>query len=122
MVRLSSRSGALAAAAVVSFLAACGSDSSSSEGGDCDRTAIADAVATQANEGAPARLDGDGYGCADGWAYAYADVGSGEEEITVTLVLKSSDGSWTVQDRATVCKSPGDQVPEAIYKQACESN
>jgi hypothetical protein len=119
VLRLGLTTGALIAVAAVSFLAACGSDSSSSV---CDRSAIADVVAAQAGVDAPARLDENGYGCADGWAYAYADVGTGEEEVTVTFVLKSSDGSWTVQDRATVCKSPGDEVPDAIFQEACESN
>lgn len=122
MSRIAARvAGALAAGAAACLLAACGSDSDSS-GAECDRSAIADAVSEQAGGDAPARLDEGGFGCADGWAYAYADVGSGEEEITITVVLKSSDGSWTVQDRATVCRSPGDQVPEEIYQEACESN
>jgi hypothetical protein len=40
----------------------------------------------------------------------------------VTVVLRLSDGRWRVQDRATVCRAPGDQVPEEIYDEACESN
>jgi hypothetical protein len=114
-------SGALALACATGVLSACGSDSESS-GTDCDRSAIAAAVSEQAGGDAPARLDEDGYGCAGDWAYAYADVGTGEEEVTVTVVLRLSDGRWRVQDRATVCRAPGDQVPEEIYDEACESN
>ena len=121
MFPLTLRFGALAVAIAVSFLAACGPDSGSS-GADCDASSITSAVDTHGGTGAPARLDDNGYGCEDGWAYAFAEVGAGEEEVTVTFVLKSSNGSWTVQDRASVCKSPGDQVPEAIFKDACETN
>jgi hypothetical protein len=40
----------------------------------------------------------------------------------VTFVFEFTDGAWVVQDRGTVCKAPGDQVPEAIYQDACETN
>jgi hypothetical protein len=112
---------AVTTALAVGCLTACGSDSESS-GAACDRTAIAEAVAAQGSADAPARLVEDGFGCADGWAYAYANVGEGEEDVTVTFVLQSSDGAWAVRDRETACKSPGDEVPEGIFHDACESN
>jgi hypothetical protein len=111
---------ALTTALAVGCLTACGSDSS--DEASCDRGAIADAVAGEGTADAAARLSGDGFGCADGWAYAFANVGSGDKQVTVTFVLQESDGSWSVQNRETACKAPGDEVPEPIFHDACESN
>lgn len=122
MLRLRITSAALVTAATVSLLAACGGSDSTSSGADCDRAAIAEALAAQGGVDASAKLDDGAFGCAGGWAYAFADVGEGEEEVTVTFVLQSSDGVWSVRDRSEVCNAPGDEVPDAIYKDACETN
>jgi hypothetical protein len=111
----------LAILVAVSFLPACGYRSSDADT-DCDKPAIAEALAAQGGTGGAAHLDENGFGCSGGWAYAFADVGQGDEEVTVTFVLRSDGGSWKVANRAAVCKSPGDEVPQAIYRDACATN
>ena len=63
----------------------------------------------------------DAYKCADGWAVAIANVGTGQEQVTTTLVFQAEGQFWVVQDRAKVCPEPSD-VPKAIYDLACNSN
>lgn len=63
----------------------------------------------------------DSYKCADGWAVAFANVGTGQEQITTTLVFQAEGQFWIPQDRAKVCPEPSD-VPKAIYDLACNSN
>ena len=60
--------------------------------------------------------------CSDGWAYAYINSGTGDTAYEATLVFEAEGQFWIPKDRAKVCKSPGDQVPAAIYQQACETN
>lgn len=141
-----SRIGVLAAAALISaaLLAGCGSsyDSASSSvttattgtavtsttemvGGmaTCDAAAIGKAVSDTAGDGTLAVLaEPDSFGCSDGWAYAYANVGEGEDQFTETRVFEAEGQFWIPKDRATVCTAPGNEVPEAIYKDACETN
>jgi hypothetical protein len=64
----------------------------------------------------------DSFKCADGWAYAFVNVGSGEEQYTATLVFEAEGQFWVPKDRAKVCNAPGDQVPASIYQDACETN
>lgn len=75
-------------------------------------------------QGSEGTLSSDGYGCADGWAYAFVDVGSGDEQITETAVFQAEGPFWVPQDRAAVCGSSADdsEVPEQIYTQACQTN
>jgi hypothetical protein len=136
-----SRMGGLAAAVLMSaaLLAGCGSSSDSAVSGDtaaststtemvggmttCDASAIGTAVENTSTSGAPAVLaEPDSFGCADGWAYAFANVGEGENQFTSTLVFQAEGQFWVPKDRATVCTAPGNEVPEAIYKDACETN
>ncbi len=60
--------------------------------------------------------------CADGWAYAFVNVGSGQGQITVTTVFEAEGQFRVVQDRADVRAGPGDQVPASIHQDACETN
>lgn len=113
---------AVLVAAGLVLAAGCGGSDSDSSSAACDESSISEAVTAAQDDGTTATVGSDAFGCSGGWAYAFADVGEGEEAITVTYVLESEDGSWVVQDRETVCKSPGDEVPEAIYQDACESN
>lgn len=66
--------------------------------------------------------DSSSFKCADGWAYAFINAGTGEEAITATVVFEAEGQFWIPKDRAKVCTAPGDQVPAAIYQPACETN
>ena len=66
--------------------------------------------------------DSSSFKCADGWAYAFINAGTGDEAVTGTVVFEAEGQFWIPKDRATVCKAPGDQVPAAIYEPACETN
>ncbi|MBM3635118.1 MAG: hypothetical protein FJW99_07515 [Actinobacteria bacterium] len=66
--------------------------------------------------------DSSSFKCADGWAYAFINAGTGDEAITATVVFEAEGQFWIPKDRATVCTAPGDQVPAAIYQPACETN
>lgn len=133
------RIGGLAAAALISagLLAGCGSSSDTAASGDttapvstgemvggmatCDAASITDAA--KAGEDQPVALaEPDAFKCADGWAYAFVNVGSGEEQVTVTKVFEAEGQFWIVKDRGDVCDGPGNQVPAAIYQDACQTN
>ena len=87
----------------------------------CDAASITKAA--QGADDAPVALaEPDSFKCADGWAYAFVNVGSGEEQYTATLVFEAEGQFWVPKDRAKVCNAPGDEVPAAIYKDACETN
>ncbi len=90
----------------------------------CDEASIGKAVAAAGTKSAPAVLPPDPglFKCADGWAYAYPNVGTGNEQYTVTMVFEAEGQFWIPKDRAKVCIAPGNQVPKSIYKDACESN
>jgi hypothetical protein len=62
------------------------------------------------------------HGCAGGWAFAWATVGSGQAEVGVTEVLEydATSGAWAFADRATVC-APG-LLPDEVYRLGCFSN
>ena len=90
----------------------------------CTESEISKAVEqTGSQESGEAVLaDGaDNYKCADGWAVAFANVGTGQEQITTTLVFQAEGQFWVPQDRAKVCPEPS-EVPKAIYDLACNSN
>ena len=133
------RIGGLAAAALLSaaVLAGCGSSSDSAASGDttapvstgemvggmatCDAASITDAA--KAGEDQPVELaEPNAFKCADGWAYAFVNAGSGDAQVTVTKVFEAEGQFWIVKDRGEVCTGPGDQVPSAIYKDACETS
>ena len=50
------------------------------------------------------------------------NVGTGKSQYTATLVFEAEGQFWIPQDRQKVCKSPGNQVPAAIYQDACNTN
>jgi hypothetical protein len=61
------------------------------------------------------------YKCADGWAIALVNVGSGANTYTSTLVFVGIDVKWVAQNRQEVCKSPS-PVPNRLYQLGCNSN
>lgn len=61
------------------------------------------------------------YKCANGWAVAFVNVGSGATAATTTVVWQAEGQFWVPQDRGKVCPKPS-QVPAAIYDLACNSN
>jgi hypothetical protein len=90
----------------------------------CTESEIAKAVEqTGSQDSGPAELvpGADSYKCAEGWAVAFANVGSGQEQVTSTLVFQAEGQFWIPQDRAKVCPEPS-EVPKAIYDLACNSN
>lgn len=87
----------------------------------CDAASITTA-AKSADDAPVALAEPNSFKCADGWAYAFVNVGSGEEQYTATLVFEAEGQFWVPKDRAKVCNAPGDQVPAAIYQDACETN
>ncbi len=139
-----SRIGGIAAVTLCSaaLLVGCGSFSSSSDtsaataavdttaadrdlGGmvECDQASIQAAVAATGTEGDPATLtQADSFKCADGWAYAYANAGTGNEQFTETLVFEAEGQFWIPKNREKVCIAPGNQVPKSIYQDACGTN
>lgn len=90
----------------------------------CTKSEISKAVegTSSADSGDAVLAPGaDAYKCADGWAVAFANVGTGQEQVTTTLVFQAEGQFWVVQDRAKVCPEPS-EVPSAIYDLACNSN
>ena len=89
----------------------------------CDKTTISKAVADTSTKDAPAVLaTADSFKCSDGWAYAFVNIGTGNSQYTATLVFEAEGQFWIPNERAKVCKSPGNQVPAAIYQDACNTN
>lgn len=88
----------------------------------CDKASIERAVSESGRaEGTTAALSKGGFRCADGWAVAFADVGPADAAVTETLLFEAEGQFWIPQDRGKVCTEPSD-VPQAIYKDACETN
>jgi len=89
----------------------------------CDKATISKAVEdTSTKEGPVTLATSTSFQCADGWAYAFVNVGTGTDQYTATLVFEAEGQFWIPKDRQTVCKSPGNQVPAAIYQDACNTN
>ncbi|MFM9044153.1 MAG: hypothetical protein ACKOPI_08515 [bacterium] len=93
---------------------------------DCSQGALTTAVQAWSKaqgDGQQASLPSgsDSFKCADGWAVAFPNVGSGPGEITVTAVFQAEGPVWVPQDRSKVCgkKSP---VPKSLYQDACQTN
>lgn len=76
------------------------------------------------SQGSEGTLSSAGYGCADGWAYAFVDVGPAGEEVTETAIFQAEGPYWVPQDRAAVCGSSEDdsELPGPLYAQACQTN
>ncbi len=71
----------------------------------------------------PFRLQSiDSFGCSGAWAYVWATVGSGPQEIGVTEVLRHdvASESWRFVSRQQYCH-PG-LIPDFIYRKGCFSN
>ncbi len=62
------------------------------------------------------------YACDNGWAYAWANIGSGPSEVSVTEVLhfNAVSGAWNFARRQDVCKPT--ILPREIYLKGCFSN
>ena len=68
----------------------------------CTKGSIAPAVARAGKaQGTTAKLGKPGFRCADGWAYAFADLGPSKHAIAVTFVFKSTGGAWVTKNRAS---------------------
>ena len=90
-------------------------------------TATCDAASlVEAAQGADPNVTGlddpNAFKCADGWAYASVDTGSGSDQYAVVVVFEAEGQFWVPKDRAEVCTAPGDQVPESLYQMACETD
>ena len=130
----------LAAAASATLLFGCGSDddSGTESSGDgqaivtgsakCDSDSIQEALQSwsKINGGGKATLPSGsgGFKCADGWAVAFPNVGSGEAEVTVTAVFEAEGQFWIPKDRSQVCgkNAKNSEVPSSLYKDACQTN
>jgi len=89
----------------------------------CDKASISKAVEnTSTKEGPVTLATSTSFKCADGWAYAFVNVGTGSSQYIATLVFEAEGQFWIPKDRQKVCKSPGNQVPAAIYQDACNTN
>jgi 5-methylcytosine-specific restriction endonuclease McrA len=89
----------------------------------CVRASIAPAVSKAGKaQGTTAKLSKSGFKCAGNWAYANADVGPTAHSVAVTFIFKNTGKAWTLKNRMTVCKAPGNQVPAILFKGACASN
>lgn len=102
----------------------------------CDTTGISDAIATAiAPEEVLVSLDG--AECSGDFAYAFATTGPADgnpdQQIGVTIVLRTDGSTWTVQNADAVCGTaeitdgpapyPSDAtVPEDIWQNACQTN
>lgn len=85
----------------------------------CTASAIEAGLAPLATGGVKVKLDG--FGCDQGWAYAYATLTAPSgESIDVTDVLASRNGQWVTQDRSQVCVKG--KMPNDIYNAGCTSN
>ena len=62
------------------------------------------------------------FACEDGWAYVWANIGSGPTEVSVTEVLRYDPvaGAWKFARRHDVCTPT--ILPGAIYRKGCFSN
>lgn len=93
---------------------------------ECSQGALASAVTAWGKaqgEGEQASLPSNSgsYKCADGWAVAFPNVGTGNQQITVTVVFQAEGPVWVPQDRAKVCGN-NSPVPKSLYQQACQTN
>jgi len=93
---------------------------------NCGEGALATAVEAWAKvqgDGQQASLPGGAasFKCADGWAVAFPNVGSGQGEITVTAVFQSEGPIWVPQNREKVCGKTS-PIPNSLYQDACETH
>jgi hypothetical protein len=132
---------ALASVAAAVVLLGCGSDDSDNTSesstdnpaivtgsAKCDQKSMQKAVVmwSKVFGGGKATLPEDpkSYRCADGWAVAFPNVGSGEAEVTVTAVFEAEGQFWIPKDRTEVCGNDAakSEVPNSLYKEACQTN
>jgi len=102
----------------------------------CDEASLADTAegVISPNE----KVDSiDGFGCSDGWAYAFVTIGPADgsqaDGYTMTMIFQAEGQFWVPKDAMDVCGNvstgssqpvaPGDaQVPAAIWQDACWTN
>lgn len=95
----------------------------------CDQTSMQKAVESWSEaygDGEKASLpeSAGSYRCADGWAVAFPDVGSGETAVTVTAVFEAEGQFWIPKDRTKVCgdTAADSEVPKSLFEEACQTN
>ena len=94
----------------------------------CDQASMQKAVVSwaKANGGGKATLPENpkSFSCADGWAVAFPNVGSGEAEVTVTAVFEAEGQFWIPKDRTKICGKTASksEVPASLFKDACQTN
>ena len=95
----------------------------------CDSASIqkgVDAWAKAYGGGEKATLPEDpgAFRCADGWAVAFPNSGSGDTAVTVTVVMEAEGQFWIPKDRAKVCgdSAADSEVPKQLYRDACQTN
>jgi len=96
---------------------------------ECDRTSMQEAVQSWSDAfggGEAVELpDGSGsFRCADGWAVAFPEAGPSETAVTVTAVFEAEGQFWVPKDRSEVCgdSAAEAEVPESLYRDACQTN
>ncbi len=72
--------------------------------------------------GAPSLRSLDNFGCQGNWAFTWATVGTGLQQIGVTDVLhfEATSGRWVLVARAQYCKPQ--LLPSVVYRLGCFSN
>ena len=122
------------------MIAACGgsddgSGDSASNGQSVGGTVACDSASIQEGVDAWAKAYGGGekttlpedpgaFRCADGWAVAFPNSGSGDTAVTVTVVMEAEGQFWIPKDRAKVCgdSAADSEVPKQLYRDACQTN
>lgn len=96
---------------------------------ECDRDSIQEAVRSWADAfGAGEETElpegPDSFRCADGWAVAFPETGPKGTAVTVTAVFEAEGQFWVPKDRSEVCgdKSDSSEVPDSLYREACQTN
>ena len=72
-----------------------------------------------------ATLAKDKFMCKDGWAVLFPTVGTDSDNgVDATIVVQAEGPIWALMDRAQACGSSAadSEVPESLYKLACETN
>ena len=60
------------------------------------------------------------FGCEGTWAYLWATLGVGTNQVSVTELMSFAAGAWSAASRATYCHAG--MLPDLVYRKACFSN
>ncbi|HEY5092536.1 MAG TPA: hypothetical protein VII60_04660 [Acidimicrobiales bacterium] len=107
----------LLAALVVASFHTTSSSYSSPVAAPCTSSALAGAFTSQFKLTSMQK-----FGCEGEWAYAWATVGTGEQAIGVTEVMRFEQASqrWVLVSRGRDCKAS--ILPSIVYRLGCFSN